>query len=112
MSEHEAGAHATSGFPDGTQIIRNPSEAEREIRVGAPEGSELLGHHGRRFHLIEGSHRKAIEVTHFVRVRRGFFRKSDFVLDRALYVLPEGTSTVEARRIGYDLVRRHPGQPV
>jgi hypothetical protein len=112
MSEHEPGTHATSGFPYGTQIIHNASEADRDKRVGAAEGSELLGHHGRRFHLIEGSHRKAIEVVHFIRVRRGFFRKTELVLDRILYVLPEGTSTFEARRIGHDLVRRHPGQPL
>jgi hypothetical protein len=112
MSEHEPGTHATSGFPDDTQIIHNASEADRDKRVGAAEGSELLGHHGRRFHLIEGSHRKAIEVVHFIRVRRGFFRKTELVLDRILYVLPEGTSTFEARRIGHDLVRRHPGQPL
>jgi hypothetical protein len=110
MSEHEPGTHATSGLPDGTQIIHNPSEADRDKRVGAAEGSELLGHHGRRFHLIEGSHRKAIEVTHFVLVRRRLFRRSELVLDRTLYVLPEETSTFEARRIGQDLVRRHPGR--
>ena len=90
--------------------MHHPSQADMDGRVGAPQGSELLGHRGTRFHLIDGSRRKAIEVTHFVRVRRGFFRKEELVLDRILYVLPEGTTSVEARRIGSALVRHHPGE--
>lgn len=108
MSEHQPGERATSGVPEGTQIVHNATQADMDSRVGATEGSELLGHHGRRFHLIEGANRPAIEITHFVRVRRGFLRRTELVLDRTLYVLPEGTTSSEARRIGYDLVQRHP----
>ena len=111
MSEPDSGTDATSGLPDGTHIIHDPSEAARETEVGATEDSALLGHHGSRFHLISGSRRNAIEITHFVRVRKGFFGRSEVVLDRTLYVLPEGTTPFEARRIGYDLLRRHPRQP-
>lgn len=102
--KHRPGEHDISGFPEGTHIIHNPTQADIDSHVGAAEGSDLLGRHGRRFHLIEGSKRTAIEVIHFVEGRGGFFRKKELVLDRSVYVLPEGTSLDEARRIGYRLV--------
>lgn len=102
--KHEPGKREISGLPEGTSIIHNPTQVDMDSHVGAAEGSDLLGRHGRRFHLINGSKRSAIEVTHFVEKRVGFLRKRELVLDRRVYVLPEGTSVHEARRIGDRLV--------
>jgi hypothetical protein len=68
--KHRPGEGDISGFPEGTRIIHNPTQADIDSHVGAAEGSDLLGRHGRRFHLIEGSKGTAIEVIHFVE-RRG-----------------------------------------
>jgi hypothetical protein len=102
--KHRPEERDISGFPEGTRIIHNPTQTDFDSHVGAAEGSDLLGRHGRRFQLIEGSKRTAIEVIHFVERGKGFFRKKELVLDRSVYVLPEGTSLDEARRIGYRLV--------
>lgn len=97
-----AGEHAASGVPTGTEIIHNPGPGVLDAEVGFPEESELLERHGRRFHLVQGLDRIAIEVVHFVeRYEQG---RPDLVEDRTVYVLPQGTSVLEARRIGYDLL--------
>ena len=94
--------HAVSGVPTGTEIIHNPGPGELETEVGFPEESDLLERHGRRFHLIEGRDRIAIEWAHFVEPRG--HGRPQLVHDRTVYVLPQGTSLWEARRIGYHLL--------
>lgn len=46
----------------------------------------------------------AIEVTHFLERRKGVFKKKELVEDKTIYLLPEGTNLMEARRIGYRLL--------
>ncbi|MFN2526973.1 MAG: hypothetical protein ABR505_12045 [Actinomycetota bacterium] len=94
------------GLPDGTAILRNPSEDELRDAAGFPEDSELLERHGRRFHLIEGRDRTILEMVHFVERRHGVLRKPQIEEDTTIYLLPKGTSLLEARRIGYDLLER------
>lgn len=103
-NERLPGEHAVSGRPTGTEIIHNPAPGELEAEVGFPEESELVERHGGRFHLIDGRDRIAIELGHFVE-RRGHGRP-ELVEDRTVYVLPEGTSLFEARRIGYHLLEK------
>lgn len=91
-------------LPPGTTVIHNPSAKEQEEVVGHPDDSELLERHGKRFHLIGGSQRMAIEVIHFVERHKGLLKKSELVEDRTIYVLPEGVDLMEARRIGYRLL--------
>lgn len=110
MGRRLPGEHWTSGVPEGTEIIHNPSHEELDSEVGFPEGSEPRERHGRHFHLIEGDRRIGIEVLHFVERRE--HGHPDLVEDRTLYVLPEETTLREARRIGYDLLEkaRAPGR--
>lgn len=91
-------------LPAGTTVIHNPSAQEQDEAVGHPDDSELLERHGKRFHLIGGSQRMAIEVAHFVERREGLLKKSELVEDRTIYVLPKGVDLLEARRIGYRLI--------
>lgn len=91
-------------LPPGTTVIHNPSAKEQDEVVGHPDDSELLERHGKRFHLIGGSQRMAIEVIHFVERHKGLLKKSELVEDRTIYVLPEGVDLMEARRIGYRLL--------
>jgi hypothetical protein len=97
--ERPSGEHAVSGLPKGTEVIHNPASGELETEVGFPEESDLLERHGRRFHLIEGRDRIAIECAHFV--DRRVHGRPQLVQDQTVYVLPQGTSLMEARRIGY-----------
>jgi hypothetical protein len=100
-------------LPQGTEIIHNPSVRARDEAVGFPDGSELLERHGKHFHLIGGSRRMAIEVTHFFERSKGVFKKKELVKDTTVYLLPEGTDLMEARRIGYRLLedkRPNPGR--
>jgi hypothetical protein len=92
------------GLPPGTEILRKPSQSDEDQAVGFPEDSELIERHGKHFHLIGGSHRMAIEVIHFVERRRASFKKSELVEDKTVFLLPEGTELIEARRIGYRLL--------
>lgn len=103
-NERLPGEHAVSGGGIGTEIIHNPAPGELEAEVGFPEESELLERHGGRFHLIDGHDRIAIELGHFVERRE--HGRPELVEDRTVYVLPEGTSLFEARRIGYHLLER------
>jgi hypothetical protein len=96
------GEHIVSGMPTGTGIIHNPVPGELETAVGFPEGSELLERNGGRFHLIDGHRRIAIELGRLVECRE--HGRPELVEDRTVYVLPEGTSLLEARRIGYHLL--------
>jgi hypothetical protein len=98
-------------LPEGTAVIRNPDEHELQDSIGSPDDSELLESHGRHFHLIEGSNRTVIEVTHFVERRHGLLRKPQLEEEKTVYLLPSGTSLLEARRIGYRLLE-HPIDPI
>lgn len=93
-----------SALPPGTEIIHNPTSEDLNDEVGFSEESELLERHGKHFHLIEGDKRIAIEVTLFVERREQ--GRPVLVEDRTAYVLPEGTSLMEARRLGYELLDR------
>jgi hypothetical protein len=103
-SKRLPGEHAVSGGPTGTEIIHNPAPGELEAEVGFPEESELLERNGGRIHLRDGHDRIAIELGRLVeRCEHG---RPELVEDRTVYVLPEGTSLFEARRIGYHLLER------
>lgn len=102
------GEHSVSGVPTGTEIIHNPASGELDTEVGFPQESELIERHGKRFHLVQGRNRIAIEVMHFV--PRHEHGRPDLVRDRTVYVLPAETSLNEARRIGYDLLEKIPGR--
>lgn len=104
MDEHSAPAEPLPGLPAGTEIIRNPSSREEYEAMGLPDDSELLERHGKHFHLIGGSHRMAIEVIHFVEHHRGLLKNDELVEDKTIYLLPEGTSLLDARRMGYGLL--------
>ena len=106
--ETSSGQHPSLELPEGTAILRNPVEEELRDAVGFPEDSELLERHGRHFHLIEGANRTILEVTHFVERRQGFLDDPHLEEDKTVYLLPEGTSLLEARRIGYRLLERAP----
>jgi hypothetical protein len=93
-----------TGLPVGTEILRNPTQAQQDKDVGFPDDTELIGRHGKHFHLIGGSHRMAIEVIHFVERREGPLKKLEQVEDKTVYLLPEGIDLMEARRIGYRLL--------
>ena len=99
------------GLPPGTEILRNPSSDTMDEEVGFPDESEFIERHGRHFHLLGGSERMAIEVIHFVERRKGFFKQLELVEDKTVYVLPEGTDLMEARRIGYRLLEEGRFQP-
>jgi hypothetical protein len=93
-----------TGLPVGTEILRNPTQAQEDKDVGFPDDTELIERHGKHFHLIGGSHRMAIEVIHFVERREGSLKKLEQVEDKTVYLLPEGIDLMEARRIGYRLL--------
>jgi len=98
-------------LPEGTAVIHNPDERKLQDSIGSPEESELLERHGRHFHLIEGSNRTVIEVTHFVQRRHGLLGKPQLEEEKTVYLLPSGISLMEARRIGYRLLE-HPIDPI
>jgi hypothetical protein len=98
-------------LPEGTAVLHNPDERELHNSIGSPDESELLERHGRHFHLIEGSNRTIIEVTHFVERRHGLLRKPQLEKETTVYLLPAGTPLLEARRIGYRLLQ-HPIDPI
>lgn len=102
MSDEQNGRLA--GLPPGTEILRNPGDSEEDEEVGFPDDSELVERHGRHFHLIGGSQRMAIELIHFVERRKGLFKKRELVEDKTVYLLPEGTGLMAARKIGYRLL--------
>lgn len=102
MTEEQNGP--LPGLPPGTEILRNPVRGEEDESVGFPDESELIERHGKHFHLIGGSHRMAVEVIHFVERRKGFFKQRELVEDKTVYLLPEGTDLMEARKIGYRLL--------
>jgi hypothetical protein len=89
-------------MPTGTEIIHNPAPGELEVEVGFSKESELLERHGGRIHLIDGHDRIAIELGCLVEHRE--HGRPELVEDHTVYVLPEGTSLFEARRIGYHLL--------
>jgi hypothetical protein len=105
--ETDSRPHPSLELPEGTAILRNPVEEDLGDAVGFPEDSELLERHGRHFHLIEGANRTILEVTHFVEQRHGF-HNPHLEQEKIVYLLPEGTSWLEARRIGYRLLARSP----
>jgi hypothetical protein len=108
MGEQSSSGASELGLPEGTEVIHNPSGEEEYDAVGFPDRSELDERHGKHFHLIGGSKRIAIEVVHFVERRRGFFRPPELEEDKTVYLLPVGTSYLEARRIGYRLLDQEP----
>jgi hypothetical protein len=99
-----AGEDSLSGLPPVTELIHNPTRDQRDDRVGFPEDSELLERHGKHLHLVEGDKHIALEVMHFV--KQPVHDHPEFVEDRTLYVFPDSTSLVEARRIGYELLEK------
>jgi hypothetical protein len=103
------GEHVVSGMPTGTEIIHNPAPGELEVEVGFSKESELLERHGGRIHLIDGHDRIAIELGCLVEHRE--HGRPELVEDHTVYVLPEGTSLFEARRIGYHLLEKIGQEP-
>jgi hypothetical protein len=104
--DREASRRRSQDVPPGTAVIRNPSKEEFDKTVGFPEDSELLERHGRYFHLIEGRNRTVLEVTHFVERRHGLLRRRQLEKERVVYLLPEGTTLLEARQVGYRLLEK------
>lgn len=111
MDEHLGAGEQRLELPEGTEVIRNPTGREEDEAVGFPDDSELLERHGKHFHLIGGSRRMAIEVIHFVERRKGVFEKKELLEDKTVYLLPEGTDLMEARRIGYRLLEEQRAGP-
>ncbi len=106
MSEKPSGGEDHLELPSGTAVIHNPDERELQDAIGSPGDSELLERHGRRFHVIEGANRTIIELRHFVERRHGILGKKHLEEETTVYLLPEGTSLSEARRIGYRLLEQ------
>jgi hypothetical protein len=104
--DREGPRRRSQDLPPGTSVVRNPSKEEFEETVGFPEDSELLERHGRYFHLIEGRNRTVLEVTHFVERTHGLLRKRQLEKERVVYLLPEGTTLLEARQAGYRLLEK------
>lgn len=110
MDERVVSDAPLPGLPAGTEIIRNPSSKEEDAAVGFPDDSELLERHGKHFHLLGGSRRMAIEVIHFVEHHKGLLKSDELVKDKTVYLLPEGTSLLDARRVGYRLLEETPNK--
>jgi hypothetical protein len=68
------------GFPTALRLFTTRRRRTGTSGSGQPKAQNYSAITADDSHLIEESHRKAIEVTHFVRVRRGFLRKSELVL--------------------------------
>ena len=62
----------------------------------------MIERHGKRFHLIQGRDRTAIEIARFVETRA--HGRPRLVENRTFYVLRAGIDLDEARRIGCTLL--------
>jgi hypothetical protein len=96
------GEDTAPALPTGTRVIHNPTPRELDRELGFPEESEVIERHGKRFHLIQGRDRTAIEIARFVETH-GHGRPK-LVEDRTVYVLQAGIDLDEARRIGCALL--------